>query len=75
MLIVLLSAVVSISVAVFAISIIRHEFEGRWSQIAAALAFDERTFVGGDLTPVVSRRQSRPTPARVRLHSTRRAAA
>jgi len=75
MLAVLLGAVVSIGIVAFAMSMILREFQGRWSQIVAALAFDERTFLGGDVRPAVSPRRARMAPARVRLHPSSRAAA
>jgi len=75
MLTVLLGAIVSIGIAAFAMSVILREFEGRWSQIVAALKFDERSFAGGDFRPTASARPMRPVPARVRQSSSRRAAA
>jgi hypothetical protein len=71
---VLLGAVVSIGIAAFALSVILREFQGRWAQVAAALAFDERAFVG-ELRPAASPRRARPAPARVPHRPSRRAAA
>ena len=75
MLTVLLGALVSIGIAAFAMSVILREFQGRWPQVAAALAFDERAFVGGDVRPAASPRRLRTAPIPVRHHSSRRAAA
>lgn len=75
MLTVLLGAIVTIGIAAFAMSVILREFEGRWSQVVAALTFDERTFAGGDFRPTASPRRMRAVPARIRLYSSRRAAA
>lgn len=71
---VVLGAVVSIGIALFALSIMLREFQGRWGQIAAALAFDERAFVG-EIRLRAARRQARLAPARVRYQAPRRAAA
>lgn len=75
MLTVLLTAVVSISVAAFAMSVIMREFQGRWPQIAAALAFDERAFVGGDVRPTAAPRRARPATVQIRRSTSQRAAA
>lgn len=74
MLTVVLGAAVSIGIALFALSVILREFQGRWSQVAAALAFDERAFVG-EIRPTAARRQARLVPARARYQQPRRAAA
>ena len=71
---VVLGAVVSIGIALFALAAIFREFQGRWAQIAAALAFDERAFVG-DVRPTAARRPVRMVPARARYQPPRRAAA
>lgn len=71
---VLLGAVVSIGIAAFALSVILREFQTRWSQVVAALMFDERA-VGGDFRPVASSHRMQPAPARVYRHSSRRVAA
>ena len=75
MLTVLLGALVSIGIAAFAMSVILREFQGRWPQVAAALAFDERAFVSGDVRPAVSPRRLRAAPAPVRHRPSQRAAA
>jgi hypothetical protein len=74
MMMVVLSAVVSIGIALFAVSAILCEFQGRWSQVAAALAFDERAFLA-DLRPTAARRQARLAPARARYQLQQRVAA
>ena len=71
---VVLGAVVSIGIALLALSVILREFQGRWSQIAAALAFDERAFVG-DVRLTAAPRSARLAPARARYQPYRRAAA
>lgn len=75
MLTVLLGALVSIGIAAFAMSVILREFQDRWPQVTAALAFDERAFVGGDVRPAASPRRLRTAPVPVRHHPSRRAAA
>lgn len=74
MVMVVLGAAVSIGIAFFALSVILREFEGRWTQVAAALAFDDRAFVG-DVRPTAARRQTWLAPAQARYPSQRRAAA
>jgi hypothetical protein len=74
MLAVFLSAVVSIGIGLFALSIILREFRGRGAQVLAALMFDERAFTSGDLRPAASR-PPRLAPARVQPRPMRRAAA
>lgn len=75
---VLLGAIVSIGIALFAMSVILREFQGRWHQMSAALAFDERAFIsnfgGGELTPLAVR-PARLAPARSRPQPRQRAAA
>lgn len=71
---VVLGAVVSIGIALFALSVLRREFQGHWAQVAAALAFDERAFVG-DVRPTAARRPARLVPERARYQPQRRAAA
>ena len=71
---VVLGAAVSIGIAMFALSVISREFQGRWAQVGAALAFDERAFVG-EVRPTAARRQARLAPVRVRHQPRRRAAA
>ena len=72
---VLLGAIVSLGIAMFAMSVILHEFCGRWSQVAAALAFDERAFVGGDVRRSAAPRRVRPASVRVPHLPLRRVAA
>ena len=71
---VILGAAVSIGIALFALSAILRDLQGRWTQVAAALAFDERAFVG-DIRPTAARRPARLAPARARYQPQRRAAA
>ena len=74
MVMVILGAAASLGVTLFALAVILGEFRGRWPQVAAALAFDERAFVG-ELRPVASPRRLWPAPARVRPRPSWRAAA
>ena len=71
---VVLGTVVSIGIALFALSVMLREFQGRWAQIAAALAFDERAFVG-EIRPTAARQPARLAPARARHQPQWRAAA
>gem|GEM_PF-3824836 len=75
MLAVILSAIVSVGVAWFALAIVLREFHGRGAQVAAALAFDERAFISGDVRSTAAPRAARLAPARIRRQSTQRAAA
>lgn len=74
MLTVLVSVVASVGVAWLALSVIMREFRGHGVQIAAALSFDERSYLGGDFRPAAPR-QARLAPARMRTQPMRRAAA
>ena len=70
-----LGAAGSLGGVLFALAVSRREVEGRWPQVAAALAFDERAFVGGELRPAASPRRLRPAMAPARPRSSWRAAA
>lgn len=73
MLAVVLGAAMSIGIALFALSVILREFQARWSQVAAALAFDARAFVG-EIRPAAARRPARLAPALARYRPQRAAA-
>lgn len=74
MLMVLVSSVVSFGIVAFAALVMLREFQQRWPQILAALAFDPRQASA----PIAVRRPAAPRqawPAPVRLQPSRRAAA
>ena len=77
MLMVLVSAVVSFAIAAFAMLVMLREFQQRWPQITAALAFDRPVRPTHAPAAAVRRaatlRQAWPAP--VRLQPSRRAAA
>ncbi len=64
MLTVFFGAIVSLAVASFAVAVILREFAGRWPQVMAALAFDERAFGSGDpaRSPIPARQVRTPMP-------------
>lgn len=73
-----LGTIISAAVAIFALLVVLREFQGRWHQIVAALAFDERAFVTPGLAtvrPSVAPRSARLVPAPVRRQRQQRAAA
>jgi hypothetical protein len=72
---VVLGAAVSVAVVLFALFVIMREFEGRWPQVAAALAFDERAFVSGEFRPAAMPRRRQAAPVRSRHQASWRAAA
>jgi hypothetical protein len=75
---VVFGSVVSFAIATFAIMVVLREFQGRWTQLLAALAFDERAFVTpafGEIRRSAAPRQAQLAPAAARRLPTRRAAA
>ena len=73
--VVLLGAIISFGIAMFALGVMLREFQGRWAQIAAALAFDERAFIPGELRLAAAPRPARQSPVRARHPRPERAAA
>jgi len=76
MLTVFFGAIASIAIASFAVAMILREFVGRWPQVMAALAFDERAFGSGDAvrSPAFAR-QLRPAIRQAPRRAPRHAAA
>lgn len=65
---VILGTVVSVGIILLALSVVLHEVQTRWTQIVAALAFDQRTYAPQTMAPLrrpAAPRQTWPAPVRV----------